>query len=238
MDRLNEKLGRYAARAVLIGWAAWLAGCASTPMMRAEVTRFHRFEEQPPRSFSMGTASARAASLEYRSYADLVRRQLVALGFTEAAPEAARYRIEFDAQVQAEVGRAVAFMPPLGPAFGGGYGWPYGPWPGPGRPGPYRWPAYPSGWGGPAYAAPMDVPVSVHTLRLSIIEALPAAGAPPRTVFESSAVARTLEPALPQLMPALVEAVFRGFPGVDGTTQVIEVPLPPASGAAAQPVTR
>jgi hypothetical protein len=39
-------------------------------------------------------------------------------------------------------------------------------------------------------------------------------------------------------MPALVEAVFRGFPGVDGTTQVIEVPLPPASGAAAQPVTR
>lgn len=238
MDRLNGRLGRYAARAVLMGWAVWLAGCTSTPMMRAEVTRFHRFEESPPRSFSMGTASARAASLEYRSYADLVRRQLVALGFTEAAPEAARYRIEFDAQVQAEVGRAVAFMPPLGPAFGGGYGWPYGPWPGPGRPGPYRWPAYPSGWGGPAYAAPMDFPVSVHTLRLSIIEALPTAGDPPRTVFESSAVARTLEPALPQLMPVLVQAVFRGFPGVDGTTQVIDLPLPPASGAAAQPVTR
>lgn len=230
---MSNRLFRRLTHAALIALAAVLAGCASTPTMRAEVTRFHRFESQPPRTFAIGTASAQASSLEYRSYADLVRQQLIALGFTEANAEAARYRVEFDTQVTADLNRSWA----MGPAYGA-YGWPDGPWPGPGRPLPYRWPAYPGGWGVPAVAIPMDVTVWVHTLRMTIIEALPVAGMSPRPVFESNAVARALEPALPRLMPGLVEAVFRGFPGMDGTTQVIEVPLPAAHSAGAQPVAK
>jgi len=212
-----------------------LSACAGPDSMRAEVTRFHRFENQPPRSFAISDTSAQARSLEYRSYADLLSKRLIELGFTEAPSDVARYRIEFDARVAGDLSRAIAAMPGWG-----GYGWPDGPWPGagPARPIPWGLAPYPGAWLGPGLMVPMDIMVYVHTLRISIIDTSPTGGGGPRTVFESNAVARSLEPALPRLMPGLVQALFAQFPGVDGTTQVIEVPLPAATGAAAQPVVR
>ena len=214
------------AALVMVVSVLMMAGCASAPTLRAEVTRFHQSELQPPRTFTIGTASPRAASLEYRSYAQLILDQLLALGFVETGAEAARYRVEFDYQATADAQAALDYWAPYGPAFGWGWG-PY-------RPGPYRWPAYPGpSWGAPMLPVAQTVTLWTHTLRLSMVEVMPPGGAPPQTVFESNARARALEPGLPALMPGLVQAVFQAFPGPNGSTEIVEVPL---KGPSPQPM--
>jgi hypothetical protein len=212
----SKPLCRVAAAAVL-GAAALLAGgCAGMPTVTGEVTRFHRWENAEPRTFAFRADPQRAGSLEYASYETHLRERLVALGFSPATPAEARYHVAFAFSATAEPRRVVdAWAPGL-------YG-PYPLWVGPGLPS-YR--RFDPGWGVPPVPIVTDLTVWRHDVRLDVwdVRTGPAGGS---KVFEAKASAVAGSEALPRLVPGLVDALLAGFPGPDGVTQRVEVPLPP-----------
>jgi hypothetical protein len=199
-----------------------VAGCASSPTLRSEVVRFHAWQGAEPLSFAFRPTPQQAGSLEHRSYEQLVRERLLALGFSEADAAVARYRVVLDYRATPEPFRSTEYWPPvpMGPIPGV---WGPGPWLGPRPYPPYG--RYSPWWGVPPMPIVRESTVYRHQLRVDLLDARAAADAG-RTVFESRASAIASIESMPRLMPGLVAAVFSEFPGENGSTRRVEVPLP------------
>ena len=221
LTRCRLALPAPARRLFALALVAFAAGCATAPTMQGEVVRFHQWQGEPPLNFAFRPTPEQAASLEHRSYEQLVRERLLAAGFAEAAPEAARYRVALTYRAVAEPRRFTEYWPPGG--------WGAGPWIGPGpwvgpRPFGPSW-RYDPFWGMPPMPVSRDTTVWRHELRVEIDDAR-AAPPPGRRVHETRAVADALSESMPRLMPGLVAAAFAEFPGESGSTRRVEVPLP------------
>lgn len=208
----------------LVAAALLVSGCAGTATVPGEVTRFHRWENADPRTIAFRTDPRHAGSLEYASYETYLRERLAALGFSSAPLADARYQVSIAFSATPQPRRVVDVWAPG----------PYGPVPGWGgwRPGlhpvypPYfPYSRYDPWWGFPAAPIVTDLIVWRHEVRVDLWDMRigPAGGT---KVFEATAAAVARSEALPRLVPALVDALLSGFPGANGVTYQVEVPLP------------
>lgn len=204
-----------------------LGGCATG--FPAQVSRFQAMPAPQGQSFIVEAADpADRGGLEFARYADLVRRHLVALGYTEAASaDAASLRVSLDYGV--DQGREeISAWPTRGfsPWYGGfglrggwGRGWSrFGAF-GRGR-SAFFW-----GWDDPFWFGGDDV--EADTVYTSFVDVDIRRAGDGKSVFEGTAKARSRSDDLKRLVPNLVEAVFTGFPGHDGETVRITVPPAP-----------
>ena len=227
---LARKFALLAAPALLA-----VAGCA-TPGFRADVARYQAMPAPAGQSFAVVSANpADRGRLEFAHYAELVSQKLAAEGYRPAAsPAAADFVVELDYGV--DQGREVTVRRPGFGASPYGFGSFYRPFHGFGHPfygrrsffGPRRYGFY-YGWDDPFWYAPFgfgydderEITVYESFLELDIRD---RAG---RALFEGKAEARSRTDDLPDLVPNLVEAMFKDFPGRSGETVKITVPPAP-----------
>lgn len=201
-----------------------LAACAST--FPAQVARFQQLPAPTGQTFVIQSKDpAKAGSLEFATYANLVRERLVAQGYQPAAgPQAATLVVGLDYGVSN--GREkIATRPGFGPRFGLGYGHGFYRYPyyyPVGRYGyPYRWGFYDPFWG-----AGFDYPeVYSYTVYKSFVDMEIKRAGTNENVFEGRAEANTSSDDLTKLVPNLVTAMFTNFPGRSGERVRVNVPL-------------
>jgi hypothetical protein len=204
---LSKKLLTLAAPAALLA----LGGCATG--FPAQVSRYQAMPAPAGQSFVIQPAQAAdRGGLEFSRYADLVRRHLTALGYSEAAsPEAATLVVSVDYGVDNGKQQLVDWGPRFGAGFGAGFG--YGPrWSRFGFGGRYRSPFY-WGWDDPFF---FGNDIDVYTVYTSFLDLDIKRTGDGRSVFEGTAKARSRSDDLRVLVPNLVEAMFTGFPGNNG----------------------
>jgi len=85
-----------------------LIGCGT--MLKGQVTQFHELSPGPKR-FVLVLAQEQQGSLEFRSYAGLIRSELLSRGWQEVAGADADVAVFFQAQISQ--GRSVAFSYPI-----------------------------------------------------------------------------------------------------------------------------
>ena len=201
-----------------------LAGC--TTGFPAQVQRFQALPAPQGQTFIIQPADAEnRGGLEFSRYADLVRRHLIAQGFSEAGPgRGASLIVNLDYGVDNGRERVVST-----PGFGySPFGYGYGAF---GRPyfsrfgyygyrrSPFYW-----GWHDPFWGMNDVRSYTVYTSFLDIDIRRASDG---QAVFEGLAQAQSRTNSLPVLVPNLVEAMFTGFPGNNGERVRITVPDDP-----------
>lgn len=191
----------------LAALALLLAGCAA-PTIRSEVTAFHEWPAQlADKSFTFERNRAQENDLEYRSYENLVRAELVRLGFTDAssATKAAlkvnlAYRVT-DRDVH--VVEPVVVNPGWGPPY-------YGP----------RWPYryydpffYDPFWYSPPVVSYSESNYRLYRRQLQIGITRTADG---KKLYDVTVVSEGRSPSLAAVMPYMVKSAFTDFPGRSG----------------------
>jgi hypothetical protein len=223
---LSKKILMLAAPAALLA----LGACATG--FPAQVSRFQAMPAPQGQSFAIQAADPKnRGGLEFSRYADLVRRHLIAQGYSEASTaQAASFVVELDYGVDQGQTQLVTYPGRYG-GFGG-YGG-YGGYGGFYRPhysrfGYFGRPAFPyyHGWADPFYS-PFDGPeVRSYTVYTSYLDMDIKRTGDGQSLFEGTAKARSRTDELQLLVPNLVEAMFTNFPGRSGETVRISVPTP------------
>jgi hypothetical protein len=211
-----NKIIKLAAPALLLA----LAACATG--LTTRVSRFQAMPAPQGQSFVIEASDrAKSGGLEFSQYADLVRRHLTALGYTEArSARDASLVVTMDYGVDEGRERVVATPDPFDDPWGyRGFGYRpfysrYGAY------GRYRTPFF-WGWHDPFWGGGYDI--SSYTLYTSHLDLNIRAAGDGRSLFEGHAQARSSSNELPALVPNLVEAMFTGFPGNSGETLHITV---------------
>ena len=219
---LKKKMLAIAAPAALLA----LSACATG--FPAQVQRFQAMPAPQGQTFAIqATDRDKNGSLEFSQYADLVRRHLIGLGYSEApSPQAATMVVTLDYGVDDGRERVVSRPDPFGP-YGYGYGFGYRPYYSRfGYFGHYRSPFY-WGWDDPFLYGPFGYgggyEVDSYTVYTSFLDMDIKRTADGQSLFEGLAQARSRSNELPALVPNLVEAMFTGFPGNSGETVRITV---------------
>jgi hypothetical protein len=212
--------------------AALLALSACTTGFPAQVQRFQAMPAPQGQTFIIQSADRdKNGSLEFSQYADLVRRHLINLGYSEApSAQAATMVVTLDYGVDDGRERVVARPDPFGPyntGFGP-YGFGYRPFYSRfGYFGRHRSPFY-WGWNDPFLYGPFGYgrggyDIDSYTVFTSYLDMDIRRSADGQSLFEGLAQARSRSNELPALVPNLVEAMFTGFPGNSGETVRITV---------------
>ena len=197
--------------------AALLALSACATGVPTKVARFQAMPAPQGQSFVIQPVDPDdQGGLEFSQYAGLVRQQLIAQGFSEAAsPAEATLVVTMDYGVDDGQTRIVTF--PRGPSA-----WRYGRYyPGFGyyRRHPFYW-----GWHDPFLDSPFDDDIHAYTVYTSFLDMDIKRTADGQSVFEGTAKAQSRTDALPRLVPSLVQAMFTDFPGRSG--EVIKITVP------------
>ena len=201
---------------------ALLAVSACTQPFQANVSRFQALPVPEGQSFAIEAMDTRnQGGLEFAQYAGLVSQRLAAYGYRPAEGGKADMIVKFDYGVDRGVQKTVS-RPSVG--YGGGWGGPYGGF------GPYgrRW-GYRSsffyGWDPYGYDPFFSQDIDTYTVYTSHADMV-IERADGKRLFEGKAKARSLDDALPRLVPNLVEAMFTNFPGQSGEEVKITVAPP------------
>lgn len=210
---------RSLSRALLpLAGLALLAGCA--PTFEARVARFTVLPAEPSKTFVIEARNPdNAGGLEFATYANLVRQQLIANGFAEAgSPAQATVTVLMDygigipqQQIQTRPGTSWngGFYGGWGRPGWGGWGWnPY--WGGAGWGGGWGGAGWGGGWGAPEVYSVTRYPA---TMAMKMVRSADKA-----SLFEGRAETISTSNNLPALMPSLVRAMFTQFPGQSGQT--------------------
>ena len=206
--------------------AALLALSACATGFPAEVQRFQAMPAPQGQSFAIQSAdSSKSGGLEFSQYADLVRRHLIGLGYSEApSAREASMVVTLDYGVDDGQQRIVARPDPFGPGYGYGYGPYYSRF---GYFGRHRSPFY-WGWNDPFAYGPFGgygrgYDIDSYTVYTSFLDMDIRRASDNEALFEGLAQARSRSDDLPVLVPNLIEAMFTGFPGNSGETVRITV---------------
>ena len=217
---IKHKILTLAAPAMLLSLSACMTG---SPV---QVSRFQAMPAPSGQTFVVQAAKAEdRGGLEFSQYADQVRRNLTALGYSEArSAQDASFVVTLDYGVDQGRERVVATPDPFSDPWGyRGFGyrpyysrWGYGAYGGFGR---YRSPFF-WGWHDPFWGG---YDVTSYTLYTSYLDMDIRRTADNQSLFEGHAQARSQSNELPRLVPNLIEAMFTGFPGNSGETVRITV---------------
>ena len=188
---------------VLVVFGGLLSGCAST--IQSDVIAFHQWPaDMPARTFSFQRTPEQEASLEYRSYEDLVRNQLSRLGYTpDTNGHGAALSVAISYEVRAEQVVVTEPYDPFwySPGFYPGWGWRHG--------GPYP---YYDLFYGPRL---QQTVYPEYTRHLHILITDTAAKKPLYEV-EVSSEGRHAALAKAKAMPYMIRSAFQDFPGQSG----------------------
>ena len=205
--------------------AALLALSACATGLPTQVQRFQAMPAPQGESFYVQAADPeKRGGLEFSQYAELVRRHMIAQGYSEA-PSAERATMVVSLDYGVDQGRdRVSYYPnPWGSGFGYGSRFGYSPFYSRfGYFGRHRSPFY-WGWHDPFFGDPFYDDVRVTTVYTSYLDMDIRRTADGQALFEGLAQARSRTDDLPVLVPNLVEAMFTGFPGNSGETVRITV---------------
>ena len=204
-----------------------VAALALSACVRPFEARVARFQQLPPPSGTSFVIEPRDKSneggLEFATYANLVRQNLVAAGFQEAASaEAAALTVQLDYTVSAPREKVQTRMG----GFGGGWGG-FGGWGG----GFGGWGGGFGGWGG-GFGGGNDV-YSVTSYNTTVAMRINR-NTDKKSVFEGRAETVSSSNNLTRLVPNLVTAMFTNFPGNSGET--VRVRFDPAKPGVAPTV--
>lgn len=201
---MKRLLGPVFAACILL-----LTGCAST--IDSEVTAFHAWpNDLKDKSFVFTPVKDQEGRLEYLNYEQLIRAQLLRLGFTPAASATtAALKVAFSYGSQSG---AVVVPQPVYDPFWYGPGWhrAWGPW----GPGPFY---------DPFWSPPMQNVVypTVRTrlfLNISRVDN-------DQKLYEVTVDSDNTDITLPTAMPYLVRSAFADFPGPSGVSRHVELKL-------------
>jgi hypothetical protein len=214
---LAKKLLTIAAPAALLA----LSACATG--LPTKVTRFQAMPAPQGQSFVIQAEDPEnRGGLEFSRYADLVRRHLIAQGYSEApSPQSATFVVSLDYGVDQGKQEVVSWPRARDPWFHRGFYRPYY-----SRFGYYgrRYSPFYYGWHDPF--DPFDRDISVYTVYTSYLDMDIRRTGDGQALFEGTAKARSRTDDLQTLVPNLVEAMFTGFPGNSGETVKITVAPP------------
>jgi hypothetical protein len=217
--RISKKLLTLAAPAALLA----LIACATG--LPTKVTRFQAMPAPQGQSFVVQSADPdERGGLEFSRYAEIVRRHLIAQGYSEApSPQSATFVVELDYGVdqgRQEVRTYPTFYrDPFYSPFYRPYYSRFGYF---GR----RYHPFYYGWDDPFLFGPFDRDIDVYTVYTSFLDMDIRRTADGQKLFEGTAKARSRTDDLQALVPNLIEAMFTGFPGNSGETVRITVPPP------------
>ena len=215
---LAKKLLTLAAPAALLA----LGGCATG--LPTQVSRYQAMPAPAGQTFAIEAADPDdRGGLEFSRYAELVRRHMIAQGYSEAGSrQSASLIVSLDYGVD-DGRQQVVTRPALGGygRFGyGGFGYrPY--WSRFGGYGRLRSPFY-YGWDDPYWYRGWGDEIDVYTVYTGFLD-MDIRRPDGQAVFEGTARARSRTDELGVLVPNLIEAMFTGFPGNSGETVKITV---------------
>lgn len=207
-----------------------LGACVSPKYVVSDVTRFHALPASPSgQTFVIATVNReQSESLAYRKYADEVSAKLQSLGLRPATgPNAsADYVVTLHYGVRGPTPDVESRRGNW--SFGVGYGYGHGPW----------------GFGA-AYDPAFDNYTDTRQLFVRRVEVDIYRGATydspkKERVFEGRALSTGQNGQLEPVMPYILDAMFKEFPGRSGETVHVSVQVPQeiADGAARAPSTR
>ncbi|MCL4185273.1 MAG: DUF4136 domain-containing protein [Burkholderiaceae bacterium] len=204
-----DSMKRWLAGAA-VGLMLLLAGCAMP--LRGQLTAFHEWPADAPRTYRFVRTDAQRDSLEQAAWEKALRAELARAGFQETPSP--RFAIGFDYRVVRHVSRVIDAYPSVHPYFWWGTWGPHG---GMSIGGPMWWGP---GW----YPVERDRTWYEYRLRMEIED---LATRPARRVYEGTAVSDGLDPAPSAVLPLLARAILGDFPGQSGVTRQVEVPVEP-----------
>jgi hypothetical protein len=203
---------------------ALAAACA--PTFRADVARFQMMPPPSGQTFAIKPADPKKeGSIEFRTYAAMVAQQLAAQGYQPANGTAPTLTVTFDYGVDDGREKIATRPGAWAPGFGyGWYGYPVGY--------PYHFRGRPAYWGAfydPFWGSPFDRPeVYSYTVYDSFVDLRITRAGSTESVFEGRAEARANSDNLTKLVPNLVTALFKDFPGRSGEKVRVTVQPPRA----------
>lgn len=200
---------------IYCGLAMLLAACAG-PTIRSDVTVFHEWPaELPGKTFVFERTKQQNDNLEYRSYENLVRGELVRLGFAEANTRTAPalgVNIGYNvAERDVRVVEPVVVSPGWGPPFSAPRWTPYG----------FYDPFFANPfWYGPPVTEYRDVSYRAYRRTLHIVIARLADN---KKLFDVTVQSEGRHPSLAKVMPYMVRSAFAEFPGKSGVARRVEL---------------
>jgi len=202
---------------VLVVTGALMAGCATPPSVRSQVTSFNEWPpEMQDKTYVFERTKEQNDSLEYRNYENLVRAELQRLGFTEASNAGSiKLKVSLDYGVSTRdvhVSEPVVLNNP----------YPYPPnWYGPAWRG-YYGPFYDPFWYGPPVVDRREYNYQAFTRRLKVTLTQASDG---KKIHETTVVSEGTNGSLAVVMPYMVRSAFMDFPGKNGVPRVIELKM-------------
>ena len=207
-----------------------LAACVSPKYVVSDVTRFHTLPAAPTgQTFVIATLNTeQSQSLAYRKYADEVSAKLQTLGLRPATgpTTSADFVVTLQYSVRGPTPDIESRNGSWG--FGIGYGHRHGPW----------------GFGGaydPAFDNYTDTrQLFVRRVELDIYRGASYDKPTKERVFEGRALSTGQNGQLEPVIPYILDALFKDFPGRSGETVHVSVQVPEevANGAAKAPSSR
>jgi hypothetical protein len=200
----------------LITLFSLLAACGPT-LVRTDVPRFNELPPSPtPRTFTILPEPGQAGSLEFQRNADLVAAALTAQGWRAIPPSSSE--AETVVTLRWGIGQPNTIVtqeppPTFGTSFGHGR---RGHWAGAG----IGIPLGPSAW------ETRVVNYYPKWLEVRIADAAARRRGEQRLLFEGRSVSEGSAREIAPVMPYLVQGLFTGFPGANGTTVRVDVPVP------------
>lgn len=206
--------------AVPLAMLMLLAGCAST--LRSEVTAYHQWPKDAAGStFSFAHTQLEEQSLQRQAFEDQVRTELLKLGLQEVRPgESAQLAVRIGYSNEGRDVRVVETMlidPWYGsPWYGSGFYNPYWGW------NSFGYPYYGRMWPSMPVAREVERRYTLFRRELNIKISHADTGRP---LFDVTVKSEGREGNLAKVMPYLVEAAFRDFPGQSGEPRMVEVKI-------------
>ena len=204
---MKHKLPLFALVALVL-----LLSACTTPTLRNEVTAFHEWPAQlADKSFVFERSRAQDNDLEYRNYENLVRAELLRLGFAEAAASAKPALLVSMAYKVSD--RDVRVVEPVivNPGWGAPY---YGPrW-------PYHYyaPFYDPFWHSPPVVSYHESNYRLYHRQLKVGITRTADG---KKLYDVTVASEGQTSSLAAVMPYMVKSAFADFPGNSGVPRQV-----------------
>lgn len=203
----------------LLALFAMLTGCG-TVTISSQVSSFHEWPAaSPDKSYTFDASLAQQAAPEYRHAEALLRQALQAKGFSEGATADAHLKISMN------YGTSLADIEFSGPWYPAIYG-PY--WRVHFSRGmvyrnyyPYPFTRFNNWW--------MWQEVNVRRYYLHQLEIFVSEAKTSKKLADIKASTEQLDQDLQKYLPYLIESALQDFPGTNGQTRTVELPLAPAA---------
>lgn len=209
-------------RLLFLAIAVFLAGCAT--FVESDVARFHQLDQEPlDKTYFLQAAPGQSGDLEFLHYSGLIESGLRANGYSKSAPSAAGMVASFVYRI--DNGRATVSSYPIFGSTGGATSRASG--------------TLTAGtsqyqYSGTISSAPKIGVVGsgvssdvVYMRQLDFFLRKQSAGADGgRILYQATVKSEGVNSSLSAVMPAMIEALFKEFPGKSGEAKTIRISLP------------